>query len=114
MTTGSRFTENWREINAGRMPVVSADSYHSNRDGEVCGVRIKDSDAQLIAAAPDLLVACKAAHGVLGMIPSSDAWNPDDAADFFKGTYGAKLREKFNAAWSAIASSLAKAEGGQP
>lgn len=52
---GKPFTKQWREIGPG---VVSACSYDTNKWGEmetVPGVRITESNARLIAAAPELL-----------------------------------------------------------
>jgi len=56
-STGSKFSDNWREIHAGKKVVVSSGSYTSSKyDGEsVCGVRIMEANANLIAAAPELL-----------------------------------------------------------
>jgi hypothetical protein len=47
--TGHKYENNWREISPN---VVSSSMYSTNRWGEredICGVRIKEADAQLIA-----------------------------------------------------------------
>lgn len=49
--TKSRFSESWREIYAGRVPVICATSYDSSRDGTICGVHINDYDAEFITCA---------------------------------------------------------------
>jgi hypothetical protein len=58
-TNPSQFAKGWREIRGQQKPVVYADEYQSSRDGTVCGVRISEDNARLIAAAPDLLAACE-------------------------------------------------------
>lgn len=56
------FTKDWREVWAGRHCVVSPSGFQRSYDGEaetVYGVRISDADANLIAAAPEMLAALK-------------------------------------------------------
>jgi hypothetical protein len=61
MSTSSQFSKGWKEIRAENgMPIVFCDEYQSSRDGTVSGVCIAEANARLIAAAPDLLEACKA------------------------------------------------------
>ena len=67
--TGKRFTANWRTITQinGR-PVVSAGSYESSKHGTECGVVIREADAHIISAAPELLEACKKAEAFIAAI----------------------------------------------
>jgi hypothetical protein len=49
--TKSGFSKNWREIFAGRRPVVTSAAYDSSSDGTVPGVQISEDDANFIVCA---------------------------------------------------------------
>jgi hypothetical protein len=57
-----------------------------------------------------LLEALRASYSLLSMLPCKEFWNPDDAADFFQGTHGTIMRNKFDAAWTAAGAALAESE----
>ncbi len=56
-STDSMFSKGWRTIVSPTRRVVGIGGYHSNKDGEVCGVVISEADAHLIAAAPEMYEA---------------------------------------------------------
>ncbi|MFA5767836.1 MAG: hypothetical protein WC919_08010 [Candidatus Paceibacterota bacterium] len=49
--TKSSFAKDWREIFAGRRPVVISAAYDSSSDGAVSGVQISEDDANFIVCA---------------------------------------------------------------
>lgn len=55
-TPMGRFGANWKEIGPN---VVTSGEYESSKYGTVCGVQMSEDNARLIAAAPELLEACK-------------------------------------------------------
>jgi hypothetical protein len=61
--TRSSFSKNWREIFAGRRPVVTSAAYDSSSDGTVSGVQLSEDDANFIICAcnchDDLVQAIK-------------------------------------------------------
>jgi hypothetical protein len=50
-STKSSFAKNWREIFAGRRPVITSAAYDSSSDGTVSGVQISEDDANFIVCA---------------------------------------------------------------
>lgn len=61
----------------------------------------------------DAMAALESSYSILGMMPSAETWNAADAADFFDGTYGAKMRQKFDDAWRKVAAVLARGKEGK-
>ncbi len=108
---GSERTKNWRELYAGRKPVVVADGYHSSIDGEVFGVRINQENAERLCLCwnchDDLLEACKEAREELFQLGegAATAWQYEDAAS---ATNAQQLADRIHAKLDAA---IAKAEG---
>lgn len=71
--------------------------------------KLAEKDALL----SDALTALDASYSILGMLPAADMWNAADAADFFDGTYGIKMRQKFDDAWLKVAAVLARGKEGK-
>lgn len=61
-----------------------------------------DMIEELDTAHGAIMVACQKSLLALCMLPSRDYWNPEDAADFFSGMYGERLRELVDEALASI------------
>lgn len=85
--------------NIAGMPIVTADDGNS----EVCGACLNPADAQLIAAAPELLAVVKSILAMIDYCPDAK-WFPD-----FDGVAFSRDSD----AWKNAEAAIAKAEGRQ-
>jgi hypothetical protein len=110
--SGKAWEKDWREIFAGRTPIVSHREYESNTYGTIGGVYISEANARLIAAAPELLAACEAGLDLyeIGREEAMAKWECRDETAKRMNQEAAEIKEAISAAIAKAKASKAENE----